>query len=307
MDALGIDWKKLLVGVGFLFVAEVLFLTMLPYLLFSALFGGGTAPAAPGGAALPAAVGLWVPLATAAAEAAHIPPALVLAVMAHESGGNWKAEDDDKNGTVDAGLMQINSANWAAFGLASNPFATAANVKAGVAILAGDLAANRGSVPAALEAYNAGSAIAGTIYDPQYAGDVARELTAIEAGPHLAATPLPVEGTTQAVLVTAYGPYGPVERAYGDKWRGLIPPRKLTATANNNTVIPLVPCATAAQSATGGVLPAAASCWVMRLAVGQQARVTATWGKTLQETEPGPKGPVLRTVQRATTVAVTVQ
>ncbi len=292
-DALGIDLKKVLIGIGFIFVAEVLFLGMLPYLLFTSLFR-----TSPGGAP-PGALWLWVPLVTTTADAAHIPPDLALAVVAHESGGNWQAENDDSNGTVDAGLMQINSANWATYGLAANPFSPTANVRAGVSILANALAANGGNVPAALETYNAGSAAAGALYDPQYAGDVARELAAIEAGPHLSATPLPVEGKTQAILITAWAPYGPAQHAYGETWPALVPPQTLALSAPQPVVQPLTPCGTAAKGVTGGVLPGSASCWVVVLSLGQTAAVTATWDHTV--TVQGPHGTTKRVVPRTVT------
>ena len=51
------------------------------------------------------------------AAAAGVPAALALAVIDHESGGDWAASHRNANGTTDAGLMQVNSANWAAYGL----------------------------------------------------------------------------------------------------------------------------------------------------------------------------------------------
>lgn len=112
----------------------------------------GTEPAA---SALEA-VERWRPLAERAAARAGVEAALVLAVMAAESGGNPLALNVNPDGSVDAGLMQINSANWAAMGLADDPFDPEKNVTAGALMLADGLKEFRGDVVKALAAYNAG-------------------------------------------------------------------------------------------------------------------------------------------------------
>ncbi|NMP20775.1 transglycosylase SLT domain-containing protein [Sulfobacillus harzensis] len=66
----------------------------------------------------------------------HLTPALIDAVMTQQdASGNPYAYNLDSNGTMDAGLMQINSSNWAKYGLTSNPYNVTANLTAGIQML----------------------------------------------------------------------------------------------------------------------------------------------------------------------------
>ena len=103
------------------------------------------------------------------------------AIMTQESGGNPMALRRDSNGTVDAGLMQINSGNWAAYGLTADPFDPARNIAAGVQMLAGDLR-RYGNVALALAAYNAGpGAVARWHGVPPYAAGYVQSVLALYA------------------------------------------------------------------------------------------------------------------------------
>ncbi len=294
LDALGVDWRKIVAWAVGGAVALTLFLMMLPLLALGALFGGGAA-------GLPPALGLWA-TGLVAQEAGSVPMALVLAVIDHESGGLWMATHRNPNHTTDAGLMQVNSANWAAYGLTGDPYAPAANVRAGVAILAGALARYPRNVAGALEAYNAGTAANGWAFDPGYAGAVLAALHAILAGPHLAAERIAGGGK---VLVTAYAPYRPPQPLAGSATvTGLVPPGSLTATGGGGTN-PVLPCGPG-DGITGGVVPSGAVCWV---AAAATTRVTAVWRYvvTTKKTTTGPHGTVHTvTTKRTVVVPVTV-
>lgn len=140
-----------------------------------------TGAGAGGGAGLPSLVARWLPVLRPAASQWGVPPALVEAVMQEESGGNPMALRRDSNGTVDAGLMQINSGNWAAYGLTADPFDPARNIAAGVQMLAGDLR-RYGNVALALAAYNAGpGAVARWHGVPPYAAGYVQSVLALYA------------------------------------------------------------------------------------------------------------------------------
>ncbi len=303
-DALGFDWKKLAIGMGLLGSGLIMFVVFLPFLVGAGLFAGaGAVIGAVVGAAAgpPPAIGLWAAgLATSIAYPAGVPPVLALAVMAHESGGNWTARHHNSNGTTDAGLMQVNSANWAAYGLGKDPYNPAANLRAGVAILSADLARYPGNVAAALEAYNAGSAMAGAIYDPGYAGAVLGEAQRIESGPRIAATPLPVG--KHEWLVTAWAPYGPSQTYDGQQWPVPVPPGTIVASAGT----PLEPCQdVSAKSEVGRVIPPGAVCWVVQAPQGGTT-VTATWTREVEETFTLPDGHTV-TQRRRQAVAASVR
>lgn len=274
-DALGIDVKKLVAGLLAFAVAVVLAVIMAPALLLGGLGGGA--------AGVPAALGLWA-TGIVAQEAGGVPPVLVLGVIAHESGGVWTASHRNSNHTTDAGLMQVNSANWTAYGLTSDPYAPAANVRAGVAILAADLARYPGNVAGALEAYNAGTAANGWLFDPGYAGAVLAAVRAIEAGPHLAAWRL--AGSDQ-VVVTAYAALGPEVKWDGGTWPGIVPPARLSINPPTLTVTPCAP-----------VLGAGATCTALK--TRQAVSVQATWTVTTRV-----KGPHGHEHTKTTTVAAT--
>lgn len=114
-----------------------------------------------------------------------IPQPLFLALIAHESGGNWQAVNQNTNGTTDAGLSQINSVNWANYGLTSNPFNVMQNIEAGASIL--DRALSQyGTFSDALYAYNGGTASNGETYNPSYAPAVLAIFTQLQSIPAFA-------------------------------------------------------------------------------------------------------------------------
>lgn len=90
-------------------------------------------------------------------------PALALAVVAVESKGVPTATRYNGAGLWDRGLMQVDSENWATYGLtwatAANP---AANVRAGAAILRRDVA--RYGVWGGLALYNSGEPVGDAAY-----------------------------------------------------------------------------------------------------------------------------------------------
>lgn len=80
-------------------------------------------------------------------------PSLVMSVIADQSGGNPNAVGHDSNGTYDAGLMQVNSSNFSAYGLTPHDALNVmANLKAGETILNQDLQRTH-SVAGGLYAY----------------------------------------------------------------------------------------------------------------------------------------------------------
>ena len=313
-DALGLtDLAKTIAGMILVLVVfallAVVSVMLAPFALVTSLTGGATATG--GGAQVPPALGFWATgLVSQDAATANIPAALVLAVMDHESGGDWTASHRNGNGTTDAGLMQVNSANWTAYGLGSDPYAPPSNLRAGVAILTADLAGHPGNVGAALEAYNAGAAASGWVFDPGYAGAVLADVQTIEAGPHLAAAPLalPTVGEgRQAIVITAFAPFGRTPQAFdGQKWPGLVPPRTMTATAGGQAVT-LWPLASA-PAAVRLLLPQDASGWVAAALAGQPVTVTATWVRALPQTYRGPHGGRhTRIVQQPVTLMTTAR
>ena len=285
-DALGL--KDLAKTIGLVIVALIVgaLLSVFAVMLAPfALLGGRAGGAEPG--SVPPALGFWADgLLSADAKAVGIPPVLAVAVMDHESGGQWTAQHQNTNGTSDAGLMQINSANWSRYGLSADPYAPAGNIRAGVTILAGDLADHPNDVPSALEAYNGGGA--------GYSQAVLADVRAIESSAHLAVAQLgggalPAAGAgRQVVLVTAWAPYGAKTQYGGQSWPGLVAPDSQTATAGGSPV-PLTPCAQA-PSTVRHLLPAGATCWVAVVATGQPVTVTATWHRTTTRTWTGPHG-----------------
>ena len=132
-DGLGLtDLAKAIGGIVLAVVVFALLAVLGVLLARFALLGGSR-----GGALVPPALGFWATgLVPQDAAAAGVPAALALAVRDHESGGDWAAAHRNGNGTNDAGLMQVNSENWTAYGLGPDPYAPEANVRAGVAILA---------------------------------------------------------------------------------------------------------------------------------------------------------------------------
>jgi hypothetical protein len=224
-------------------------------------------------------LGLWAAgLVTQEARRAGLPPLLVLAVLDHESHGDYTATHVNPDGSTDAGLMQVNSRNWAGYGLADDPYDPAANVRAGVAILAGDL---RGAADlrSGLEAYNGGGS--------GYADAVLADADALEsAGPQLAVAPLPAAGDgTQTLLVAAWAPIGPATRFAGRDWPDLEPPATVAASAGT-----VVACAEAPEDLRG-LLPPDATCWlVVGAPVDRAVTVRAAWRVHVTETVTDPHG-----------------
>src|SRR5664279_1185753 len=106
-----------------------------------------------------------------------------MALIAHESGGNWKATNSaNTNGTTDAGLCQINSVNWAGYGLEADPYNVSRNVQAGITIL-GQALSQYGDFTQALYAYNGGTSSNGQKYNPTYAPDVMGLYAQLQSAP----------------------------------------------------------------------------------------------------------------------------
>ncbi len=279
----------------------------------------------------------WVPLVAQATAGTAVPQPLELGLIATESGGNYTATDDDANGTVDAGLAQINSGpqpadpHWAALGLSGNPYAPAANVAASVRVLAADLAAN-GSLSAALYAYNGGTPSNGLQYDPAYAPKILAAADALDAGPHVYAWPVgsqvtkgtlgfiggglweaaPLAGTspgTTWVLVTAAAPTGAPHSLGSHTWRPLLPPSTVTATVDGQAVV--AQPSTAAPKGLAGLTPPDSAYWWFPVPLSTAettAAVTATW----TETTPPPTGcsgcqPTKQTITDSTTIHIREQ
>lgn len=106
------------------------------------------------------------------AAAHRVPPLWAIADVAWESSGNWLATNDNKNGTTDAGLCQINSVNWSNYDLQDDPYDVNKNLRAGATIL-GNAYERYGNIQDALYAYNGGTPQNGMTYNPSYAPNVA--------------------------------------------------------------------------------------------------------------------------------------
>lgn len=100
---------------------------------------------------------------TSAAQQYGVPASLALAVAQVESNFNPNATNvnpatSTHASTTDYGVMQINSANLATYGLTSDPYDVQANIDAGVQMLAGLYSQYDGDTTQVLWAYNAGPA-----------------------------------------------------------------------------------------------------------------------------------------------------
>lgn len=107
-----------------------------------------------------------------AAKANGVPPLWAIADIAWESCGDWKATNSNTNGTIDAGLSQINNSNWPSYGLVDNPYDVNKNINAGQSIL-GNALRQYGNIEDALYAYNGGTPANGRKYNPDYVPKVA--------------------------------------------------------------------------------------------------------------------------------------
>lgn len=102
------------------------------------------------------------------AKAHGVPPLWMISVIAHESGGNWLATNSNSNGTIDAGLSQINSVNWDTYGLTDDPYEVNKNLSTSATILGKNLKMYQANIENALYAYNGGTAENGKNYNPDY-------------------------------------------------------------------------------------------------------------------------------------------
>ncbi len=207
-----------------------------------------------------------------------LPNVVIAAVMEHESQGQVFARNYNcslfgltspipcsqtfpggliKTQSEDAGLMQVNSANWKQYGLRADPFNPQKNIAAGVAILQADMQ-QYGYLEYALEAYNSGSGGPNSP-DVAYAQAVLADINAYEAGPVMAvwstappftggtAPPplvpgptvnytVPSNSTSYWIIAEAAGPYGATP-SY--TWN--VPPITITTKAGKVTTIPQKP------------------------------------------------------------------
>lgn len=97
---------------------------------------------------------------TASAQQYGVDPSLALAIAQQESSFNPTAvSQPNRNGTVDYGLMQINSSNLSSMGLTpSSALDPQANINAAMQLLAGYSTQYGGDPTAIANAYNAGPA-----------------------------------------------------------------------------------------------------------------------------------------------------
>lgn len=242
---------------------------------------------------------LWLPLVQRVAARYGVPEALELGLIAHESHGDYTAVGPDPNGTIDAGLTQINSGpppsypHWAEYGLSANPDEPAGNVAASLRILSADVA-RYGNVSAGLLAYNAGTPAGGLRWDPRYPGYVLGYARQIEAGPVIAAWPVgagwtagasgwdgpaPAAGRPTYVVVAAMGPSGRTERYAGATWAALARPQAVTVTVGATTYVAR-PSNRAPAGLRSAMPPSSAYWWAaVALPAGRAvaARATARW------------------------------
>lgn len=141
----------------------------------------------------------------------NIPQPLYLALIAYESGGNWRAVNNtNTNGTTDAGLSQINSVNWTRYGLAENPFDVRLNIQAGAAIL-GQAISWYKDFKQALYAYNGGTPSNGQTYNPSYAPAVLGEFVQLQTTPAFAVFVPAISGQPMTIVAAEQG---------GSPWQG---------------------------------------------------------------------------------------
>lgn len=265
--------RWLLIGGGGLGCLTLIFIAvLLPLLVIFIVLGGGQQPASNTGTSgnKVALTMLWWPAVSQALQQPGLQDIVnleVFSLIAHESGGNPNATDPDGNGTVDAGLMQINSgpepgdAAWKAQGLypPPKPYDPLLNVAAGVRHFEGNLRSYNNQETAALYAYNGGTAANGEKYDPSYAPsvlayqhqfDAARILVWPSSAEPNTATHYGVAGTIGTLEIEAWAPDpspAPVPR--------LVRPTQVTINGYP---------ATWATSSTGGVsLSPGEGVWVL--------------------------------------------
>ena len=252
------------------------FLLLLSFCIFAAVavYLGGGMPGLKGAPQVGTAASrptMW--LNQPAIVHSSLPNVVIAAVMEHESQGQVFARNYNcslfgltspipcsqtfpggliKTKSEDAGLMQVNSANWKQYGLISDPFNPQKNIAAGVAILQADMQ-QYGYLEYALEAYNSGSGGPDSP-DVAYAQAVLADIHAYEAGPVLSvwSTLSPASGAPPGfngpqyklssasqsywLIAVAAGPYGP---SFTYTWNA--PPITVTTKAGLVTIIPQKP------------------------------------------------------------------
>lgn len=242
---------------------------------------------------------LWLGLVQRSAAPYGVPAALELGLIAHESHGDYLALDRDANGTVDAGLAQINSgpppadAHWAEYGLLQNPDDPSANVAASLRILSADVG-RYGDVRDGLLAYNAGTPRRGLLYDPGYPGDVLAYARQIEAGPVVAAWPAGPGWTAGGaawagpassaghpvyVVVAAMAPAAGLQAYGGASWHGIAGPAAVSVRAGGRWIAGW-PSILAPPGLRAAMPPDAAYWWApLEVAPGQglDVEVEAEW------------------------------
>ena len=255
------------------------FLLLLGFCIFAAVavYLGGGMPGLKGAPQVGTAASrptMW--LNDPAIVHSSLPNVVIAAVMEHESQGQVFARNYNcslfgltspircsqtfpggliKTKSEDAGLMQVNSANWKQYGLTADPFNPQKNIAAGVAILQADFQ-QYGYLEYALEAYNSGTGGPNSP-DAAYAQAVLANINAYEAGPVLSVwSPLPAGPpaamftnppapgptvtywvpssiTSYWIIAEAAGPYGATP-SY--TWNA--PPITVTTQAGKVTTIP---------------------------------------------------------------------
>ena len=86
------------------------------------------------------------------ATASGVDPELAMHILAKENGaGDPKASNRNSDGSVDTGLMQVNSIHGYTVQQLQDP---ETNIRVGVGVLAGALKAHRGNLAAGIAAYN---------------------------------------------------------------------------------------------------------------------------------------------------------
>jgi type IV secretion system protein VirB1 len=143
-----------------------------------------------------------LPAALLACSLGLVAPSTLEAVIAEESGGNPVAVRVNRNGSVDRGLMQINSSWLPKLGLTAEQIMDpCTNIRVGSTILVSNYTAavrtfgeGQRALQAALSAYNTGSFVAGTAYVARFYGagaEIRTNISAAWAPPATATSPQP--------------------------------------------------------------------------------------------------------------------
>ena len=125
-------------------------------------------------------VSQYAPLIQSFGQKAGLTPqqmSLIPAIMSQESGGNQWAKGDNKNGTSDHGLMQINDSNMGLLQPGENVYDPATNIRIGTQLWAQALQQAGGDTAKALQIYNSGKPNG----NPAYAASVLSRMTPAQA------------------------------------------------------------------------------------------------------------------------------